>query len=96
MPTFAILVAIVLLHYSNNVLVIVPFVCPALASFCFLVLHIQVDRRDGGGEGEESMPAGRYECDSCGRVYRHLTLLRRHRGRAHIGRMVCLECDSMF
>ena len=60
-----------------------------------LIFFLQVNGRDGNN-GEEAIPAGRYECDRCGQVYRHRTSLRRHQRQAHTGRQTCPECGEVL
>ena len=59
------------------------------------LFFLQVNGRDANN-GEEAVPAGQYECDRCGQVYRHRTSLRRHQRRAHTGRRTCPECGEVF
>ena len=58
-------------------------------------IFLQVNGRDANN-GEEAVPAGQYECDRCGRVYRHRTSLRRHQRQAHTGRRTCPECGEVL
>ena len=59
------------------------------------LFFLQVNGRDANN-GEEAVPAGQYECDRCGRVYRHRTSLRRHQRQAHTGRRTCPECGEVL
>ena len=68
-------------------------VSPHLTDTAFNLVQVN---RHNGNNGEEVVPAERYECDCCGQVYKHRTSLCRHQRQAHMDRRTCPERGEVF